>query len=154
MELVRCDDGYELRGPGGVAGRVGPAGSSSARAEAGGAHWELTLHRDPTRVDGSWQVFALDEAGDEAAAYFHGGMRGGRVRAADGAAGTLRRGLGLGADWRVRLADCALTLRPTEREEGLALHYVAGSVEPPALLLLLVCWAVMSEAQMEPPPLS
>ena len=152
MELVPTGDGYELREATGVAGRVGPAGASSARAESGGAHWELRLHRDPTRVDGSWQVVALDGAGEEAASYFHGGMRGGRVRAADGAAGTLRRGLGLGADWRLRLADCALTLRPTARE-GLALDYVAGSVAPANLLLLLVCWVVMSEAQTEPPPL-
>ena len=154
MEFVPCETGYELRSAGAVAGRVGPAGQPCARAEAGGAHWDLQLHRDPARLDGSWQVVALDAAGAQAASYYHGGMRGGRVRAAEDAAGTLRRGLGLGADWRLRLADCALTLRPTAREDGLKLEYVAGSVEPATLLLLLVCWCVMSEARIQPPPLA
>jgi len=152
-KLAPCaDGGHELRRGGQVVGRLGAAGRQ-AHAEAGGERWGLALHRDPDRDDGAWQVLALNAAGEQAASYYHGGIRGGRFRAADGTAGTLRRALGLGADWRVRTTDCALTLRPsaTAAGGGLELEYVTGSVAPADLVLLLVCWCVLTEEQIEPP---
>jgi hypothetical protein len=156
IHFLPAADGFELRRADVVAGRVGRADAPRAQAEAGGVRWELELHRDPERVDGTWQVVALDEAGEEAAAYYHGGIRGGRVRLADGGSPALRRAIGLGADWRLKSPDCALTLRPAAgpAATSLELIYVPGSVEQPDLVLLLVCWCVMAEAQMPPTPLT
>ena len=102
------------------------------------------------------QVVALDEDGEQAAAYYHGGIRGGRVRLADGGSPALRRAIGLGTDWRLKSPDCALTLRPSAGPDGtvLELIYVPGSVAQPDLVLLLICWCVMAEAQMPPAPLT
>ena len=148
--------GFELRRGDALAGRVGAADAPRAQAEAGGVRWELELHRDPERVDGTWQVVALDEQGEQAAAYYHGGIRGGRVRLADGGSPALRRAIGLGTDWRLKSPDCALTLRPTVGPDGTSLEllYVPGSVEQPNLVLLLICWCVMAEEQMPPTPLT
>ena len=156
LHFVPTADGFELRRGDTVAGSVGPPDAPYARAQAGGERWELELQRDPERVDGTWRVVARDEDGAEAAAYYHGGIRGGRVRLADGGSPALRRALGLGTDWRLKSPDCALTLRPGSGPEGtwLDLLYVPGSVEQPDLVLLLVCWCVMAEEQMPPTPLS
>jgi hypothetical protein len=156
LRFLRTSEGFELRRGAAVAGRVGAADAPRAQAQARGVRWELELHRDPARTDGTWQVVALDESGDEAAAYYHGGIRGGRVRLADGGAPALRRAIGLGTDWRLKSPDCALTLRPSAGPDGtwLELIYVPGSVEQPDLVLLLICWCVMAEEQLPPAPLS
>jgi len=157
LHFVPSADGFELRRDDDVAGRVGVAGPPTAQAEAGGVRWSLELHRDPERDDGTWQVIALDDDGEEAAAYYHGGIRGGRVRVADGGGSpALRRAIGLGADWRLKYPDSVLTLRPSSGSDGtsLELMYVPGSAEPPDLVLLLVCWCVMTEEQMPPTPLA
>lgn len=154
LKLVPCATGFELRRGTVVDGRVGPAGVQRAEAQAGEGHWELELHRDRAREDGTWQVTA-DAGGQQAAAYYHGGIRGGRVRLADGGQPALRRAIGLGTDWRLKSPDCALTLRPSAGPDGTSLEliYVPGSVEPPDLVLLLVCWCVMTEEQLPPLPL-
>jgi len=155
LHFVPSADGFELRRGDDIAGRAGAAGPPRAVAEAGGVRWSLELHRDPERADGTWQVVALDDAGDEAAAYYHGGIRGGRVRVADGSSPALRRAIGLGTDWRLKYPDCVLTLRPSAGPQGTSLElvYVPGSAEPADLLLLLVCWCVMTEEQPPPAPL-
>lgn len=152
-KLTPCAGGFELRRGDTVAGRLSSGGDGAdAEAEAGGIRWQLELHRDRERDDGTWQVLALDARGERAASYYHGGIRGGRLQAADGTSGTLRRALGLGADWRVRTARCALTLRPSAGPagSGIELDYVTGSVPPADLVLLLVCWCVINEEQIEP----
>ena len=156
IHFLPSRDGFELRRGDVVAGRVGPADAPHAQAEAGGARWELELHRDPERADGTWQVVALDEEGEQAAAYYHGGIRGGRLRLADGGSPALRRAIGLGTDWRLKSPDCALTLRPSAGADGTSLEliYVPGSVEQPDLVLLLICWCVIAEEQMPPTPLT
>jgi hypothetical protein len=156
IHFLPTADGFELRRGDVVAGRVGAADAPRAQAEAGGVRWELALDRDPERADGTWQVVALDEDGEQAAAYYHGGIRGGRVRLADGGSPALRRAIGRGTDWRLKSPDCALTLRPSAGPDGtvLELIYVPGSVAQPDLVLLLICWCVMAEEQMPPTPLS
>ena len=156
IHFVPTAEGFELRRGDAVAGRVGRADAPRTQAEAGEVRWELELHRDAERADGTWQVVALDEGGEQAAAYYHGGIRGGRVRLADGGSPALRRAIGLGTDWRLKSPDCALTLRPTAGPDGtfLELIYVPGSVEQPDLVLLLICWCVMAEEQMPPTPLT
>jgi hypothetical protein len=156
LHFLPTAEGFELRRGNVVAGQVGRADAPRAQAEAAGVRWDLELHRDPRRADGTWQVVAVGADGEEAGAYYHGGIRGGRVRLADGGSPALRRAIGLGTDWRLKSPDCALTLRPSAGPDGtwLDLIYVAGSVEQPDLVLLLICWCVMAEEQMPPTPLT
>ncbi|MBA3746712.1 MAG: hypothetical protein H0W96_04355, partial [Solirubrobacterales bacterium] len=121
MKLVPIASGFELRRGDGVVGCLGEAAAVHSHAEAGDERWAIELHRDPSRLDGTWQVSMRDASGEQLAAYFHGGIRGGRLRPSDGEPGALRRGLGLGADWRLRFEDCALVLRPSQRPDGLSL---------------------------------
>ena len=140
-------DGFELRCGDDVLGRVVVSGGDDARAEIGEASWELAIEGDRDALAATWQVVARDEAGAEAACYYHGSMRGGRVRIGERTA-SLRRELGLGTEWRLRLRpDAALTLRPTPQPEGIRLDlaFVPGSAEVPPLLLLVVCWSILAE---------
>jgi hypothetical protein len=94
------------------------------------------------------------EGGEEepVAVYFHGSMRGGRVRAPGDRWGSLRRELGVSAEWRLRFPDAALAIRPFSGpgEIGLGLEFVPGSAEVSELFLLLICWSVMSEETIGP----
>ena len=138
---------FELRRADGVVGRIVTEGDLGARAEVGESSWRLTIEGDREALAATWQVVARDAAGEEAACYYHGSMRGGRVRIGDRTA-SLRRELGLATEWRLRLRpDAALTLRPTPRPEGMQLDiaFVPGSAGVPDLLLLVVCWSIVAE---------
>ena len=153
LTFTPAGDGFELRRGEEVLGRVTPAGDEgAARAEIGAQRWELTVEGDRNALAATWQVVARDESGEEGACYFHGSMRGGRVRFGDRMA-SLRRELGLGTEWRLRVKpDAALTLRPVPRPEGMQLDlaFIVGSAEVPALLLALVCWSIVTEEATGP----
>ena len=147
LTFTPSGDGYELRRDAVVLGRLVPQGDDDARVEIGQERWQLAVVGDRHALAATWQVVARDSAGEPAASYFHGSMRGGRVKFGERTA-SLRRELGLGTEWRLRVKpDAALTLRPVPRPEGVQLDiaYVAGSKEVAALLLLLVCWATVVE---------
>ena len=145
--------GFELRRGEEILGRVVAEGEhGDARAEAGPRGWSFTVEGDRHALAATWQVVARDAAGEEQACYFHGSMRGGRVRFGDRMA-SLRRELGLGTEWRLRVRpDAALTLRPVPRPEGIRLDlaFIPGSAEVPELLLLLVCWSIVTEEATGP----
>ena len=145
-------EAFELRRGEEVLARVEPHGDAGARAEVAGTRYELSVEGDRQALAATWQAVARDEAGEEAACYYHGSMRGGRVRFGARVA-SLRRELGLGTEWRLRVKpDAALTLKPVPRPEGMQidLAYVAGSAEVPELLLVLVCWSVVTEETTGP----
>jgi len=145
--------GFELRRADEVLARIVSGGDGGGtRLEIGDATWSLTIEGDRAALAATWQAVARDAAGDEAARYYHGSMRGGRVRIGD-RSGSLRRELGLGTEWRLRFKpDAALTLRPTPRPEGMQLDlaFVPGSADVPALLLALVCWSIVTEEATGP----
>lgn len=145
-------DGYELRRGDEVLGRVGPATEPTARAEAGGADWQLAVEGERDVPGGTWQVVARDAGGEPVARYYHGSMRGGRVRLPGGGTGSLRRDLGVSGEWRFRLPDAAVAIHPTgdAAAPALDLRFVPGSAEVPALVLLLVCWCVMTQETVGP----
>ena len=140
--------GFELRRGEDVAGRIATSGDDAgARIEIGPSSWELAVEGDREALAATWQVVARDAAGEEAACYYHGSMRGGRVKIGERMA-SLRRELGLGSEWRLRMRpDAALTLRPTPQPRGMQLDiaFVPGSADVPDLLLLLVCWSILTE---------
>ena len=153
LTFAASPDGYELRRADELLGRAGPATQATARAEAGGAVWELAVEGDRDVPGGTWQIVAR-EAGEAepVARYFHGSMRGGRLRLPGDRTGSLRRELGVSAEWRFRLPDAAIAIRPfTETgREGLDLRFVPGSAAVPELEIVLVCWCVMSEETVGP----
>ena len=147
LTLSPAGAGYELRRDTEVLGRLVPAGGDAARAQIGEQSWQLSVEGDRQALAATWQVVARDAAGEQSAAYYHGSMRGGRVRFGERTA-SLRRELGLGTEWRLRVKpDAALTLRPVPQEAGIQLDiaFVPGSADVPELLLLLVCWSVITE---------
>lgn len=147
LTLSPSGAGYELRRAAAVVGRLVPEGEDGARAEIGPSSWQLTVEGDRQALAATWQVVARDAAGDEAGRYFHGSMRGGRVRIGERGA-SLRRELGLGTEWRLRVKpDAALTLRPVPQPDGIGIEiaFVPGSADVPELLLLLVCWSILTE---------
>jgi len=148
-----ASDGYELRRDEALIGRIASwTAAAGARAEAGTDVWLLTVDGDREALAATWQVVARDEAGEIAAHYVHGSMRGGPVRTHDGLRGSLRRQLGLSVEWRFRLSDAAVRMRSGTESAGgrLDLEYVAGSADIPVLVLLQTCWAVMNEEGIEP----
>ena len=149
---MQVGDGYELRGEGAVLGRVGPSGSREARAQAAGTVWRLGVEGDRDVAGATWEIVARDDHGETAARYFHGSMRGGRIRGPGDSVGSLRRQLGVVAQWRFRLPDAAFALRPAAVAPDfvLELAFVPGSAEVPSLLLLLVCWCVVNEETIAP----
>ena len=152
LTFVPSSSGFELLRGAEVLARIVQEGASATRAEVGQLSWTLTVEGDREALAATWQVVARDVAGEEAAAYYHGSMRGGRLKIGD-RSGSLRRELGLGTEWRLRFPpDAGLTLRPTQRPEGmqLELEYVAGSAEIPELLLALVCWSIVTEEATGP----
>ena len=153
LTFVPSQAGHELRCGEEVLARVAPQGETgAARAEIGGARYELTVEGDRDALAATWQLTARDEAGEEAATYYHGSMRGGRVKLGDRVA-SLRRELGLAMEWKLRVKpDAAVTLRPVPRADGVQidLAFVPGSAEVPALLLALVCWCVVIEEASGP----
>ena len=151
LTFAPSSSGFELLRGAEVLARIVKE-DSGTRAEVGQLTWALTVEGDREALAATWQVVARDVAGEEAAGYYHGSMRGGRVKIGD-RTGSLRRELGLGTEWRLRFPpDAALTLRPTPRPEGmqLDLEYVAGSAEIPELLLALVCWSIVTEEATGP----
>lgn len=144
--------GYELRREGELVGRVGPATELTARAEAGDAAWELAVEGDRDVPGGTWQIVARGPDGEPVARYYHGSMRGGRIRLPGDRTASLRRELGVSAEWRFRLPDAAVAIRPGGEADApaLDLRFVPGSAEVPALVLLLVCWCVMSQEAVGP----
>ncbi len=152
LSFVSAADGYELRRGDEVVGRTGPTDRDESSATRGDERWTLTVAGDRSAPGATWQVLAADAAGEPAARYYHGGMRGGRVRSGDDDWGTLRRQIGVGSDWRLRMPETALTVRPSAdgARVRLDLEYVAGSAEVADLVLLLVCWVVMSEEAVGP----
>lgn len=152
LTFVPSSDGFELRRADEVLARVVTDSDSGTRAELGGSSWPITIEGDREALAATWQVVVRDDAGEEVATYYHGSMRGGRVRAGDRRA-SLRRELGLGSEWRLRAPpDAALTLRPMRRPDGmqLDLEFVAGSAEVPELMLVLVCWSIVTEEATGP----
>ena len=152
LTFASSGEAFELRRGEEILGRVISGDDGGARAESGTASWRFTVEGDRNALAATWQLVARDEAGEEAACYFHGSMRGGRVRFGDRMA-SLRRELGLGTEWRLRVRpDAALTLRPVPRPEGMQLDlaFVFGSAELPELLLLLVCWSIVTEEATGP----
>ncbi len=153
LTFAPSSSGFELlRGAEVLARIVKDGGSGTTRAEVGQLTWALTVEGARDALAATWQVVARDVAGEEAAGYYHGSMRGGRVKIGE-RTGSLRRELGLGTEWRLRFPpDAALTLRPTPRPEGmqLDLEYVPGSAEIPELLLALVCWSIVTEEATGP----
>jgi len=145
--------GYELRREDDVLARIVSAGvDGAARVEIGDDTWSLTIEGDRAALAATWQAVARDAAGEESARYYHGSMRGGRVRIGD-RSGSLRRELGLAAEWRLRFKpDAALTLRPVPRPEGMQLDlaFIPGSADVPDLLLALVCWTIVTEEAAGP----
>ncbi len=153
LTFAESPDGFELRRGDELLGRVGPATEPTARAEAGGSAWELAIEGERDVLAGTWQVVAREAGGDEpVAVYFHGSMRGGRVRAPGERMGSLRRDLGVSAEWRLRYPDAAVAIRPflDPGKVGVNLEFVPGSAAIPELLLLLICWCVMSEETVGP----
>lgn len=145
-------DGFELRRGADVLGRVIPGAGDDARAEIGPSSWQFTVEGDRHALAATWRLAARDDDGEQAACYYHGSMRGGRVRFGDRTA-SLRRELGLATEWRLRVRpDAALTLRPGRRPDGIQLDlaFVPGSAEVPHLLLLLVCWSIVTEESTGP----
>lgn len=153
LTFAPAGDGFELRRGEEVLARViALDDAGAARAQIGDERWELTVEGDRQALAATWQVVARDPAGEEGACYFHGSMRGGRVRFGDRMA-SLRRELGLGTEWRLRVKpDAALTLRPVPRPAGMQLDlaFIVGSAEVPALLLVLVCWSIVTEETTGP----
>jgi hypothetical protein len=145
--------GFALRRADEVLARIVSDGDErGTRLEIGEASWTLSIEGDRAALAATWQAVARDAAGEESAVYYHGSMRGGRVRIGD-RSGSLRRELGLGTEWRLRFKpDAGLTLRPTPRPEGMQLDlaYVPGSAPVPALLLALVCWSIATEEATGP----
>ena len=154
LTFVTTPDGHELRRDDEVLGRVGPATEPTARAEAGGAAWELAVEGERDVPGGTWQIVAREPGGGAPVArYFHGSIRGGRIRLPDERTASLRRELGVSAEWRFRLPDAAVAIRPGGEadEPALDLRFVPGSADVPALVLLLACWCVMSQEAVGPP---
>lgn len=152
LTFVPTSSGFELRREGDVLARVVTGSDAGTRAEVGESSWPITIEGDREALAATWQVVARDEAGEEAACYYHGSMRGGRVRVGERRA-SLRRELGLGTEWRLRVPpDAALTLRPMRRPDGMQLDlaFVAGSADVPVLMLVLVCWSVVTEEATGP----
>ena len=151
LTFVTAPEGYELRRDDDVLGRVGPATQPTARAEAGDVAWELAVEGERDVPGGTWQIVARDAGGEPVARYYHGSMRGGRVRPGD-RTGSLRRELGVSAEWRFRLPDAAVAIHPGGAADApaLDLRFVPGSAEVPPLVLLLVCWCVMSQEAVGP----
>ncbi|MDP8967306.1 MAG: hypothetical protein M3N04_01765 [Actinomycetota bacterium] len=144
--------GFELRQGDEVLGRVVSLGDARARAETGQASWEFSVEGDRQAPAATWRLVARDAAGEQAACYYHGSMRGGRVLIGDRTA-SLRRELGLATEWRLRVRpDAALRLWPVPLPDGmqLELSFVPGSAHVPELLLLLVCWSIVTEEQTGP----
>ena len=144
--------GYVLHRGDDVLARLAPEGESVARAEIGRSAYTLAIEGDREALAATWQVVARDRTGEEAARYFHGSVRGGRVKFGERTA-SLRRELGLGTEWRLRVRpDAAVKLRPVMRPDGvqLDLEYVPGSADAPALLLALVCWSIVTEEATGP----
>ena len=152
LTFVAGPDGYELRREEEVLGRVGPATELTARSEAGDAVWELAVEGERDVPGGTWQIVAREPGGEPVARYYHGSMRGGRVRLPGDRTGSLRRELGVSAEWRFRLPDAAIAIRPGGEADApaLDLRFVPGSAEVPPLVLLLVCWCVMSQEAVGP----
>ena len=152
LTFVAAPAGYELRRDGELLGRVGPATELTARAEAGDAAWELAVEGDRDVPGGTWQIVAREPGGEPVARYYHGSMRGGRIRLPGDRTASLRRELGVSAEWRFRLPDAAVAIRPGGEADApaLDLRFVPGSAEVPALVLLLVCWCVMSQEAVGP----
>ena len=143
FELCRGDD---------VVARVEPQDERTAGARVGTTSYTFAVEGDREALAATWQLVARDDAGAAAATYYHGSMRGGRVRFGERMA-SLRRELGLATEWRLRVRpDAALTLRPVPQPEGVRidLAYVAGSKEVPDLLLALVCWSIATEETTGP----
>jgi hypothetical protein len=154
LRFEESEAGFELRRGEQVVGVAGPATEPRARVEAGGAAWELAIEGERDALAGTWQVVAREPGVSEpVAVYFHGSMRGGRVRAPGERWGSLRRELGVSAEWRLRFPDAAMAIRPfvESRSAGLDLEFVPGSAEVPDLFLLLICWSVVSEETLGPP---
>ncbi|MDP1846784.1 MAG: hypothetical protein Q8K79_03245 [Solirubrobacteraceae bacterium] len=145
--------GLALRRGDEVLARIVSDGDDVAtRLEIGESTWSLGIEGDREALAATWQAVARDAAGEESAVYYHGSMRGGRVKIGD-RSGSLRRELGLGTEWKLRFKpDAGLTLRPTPRPEGmhLDLTYVPGSADVPELLLALVCWSIVTEEATGP----
>ena len=151
LTFVPSQGGYELRRGDDVLARIARAGDG-ARAEVGATSYELSVEGDREALAATWQLVARDETGAEAACYYHGSMRGGRVKFGERVA-SLRRELGLATEWKLRVRpDAALTLRPVPRPEGVQidLAFVPGSAEVPDLLLALVCWCIVTEEATGP----
>ena len=124
-------------------------GDGETRLEIGEASWSLSIEGDRAALAATWQAVARDAAGEESAVYYHGSMRGGRVKIGD-RSGSLRRELGLGMEWKLRFKpDAGLTLRPADGMQ-LDLAFVPGSAEVPELLLALVCWSIVTEEATGP----
>lgn len=152
LSFVPSQAGYELIRDDEVLARVTRHGDDGARVQLDGASYELAVEGDREALAATWQLVARDDAGEQAACYYHGSMRGGRVKFGDRVA-SLRRELGLATEWKLRVKpDAALTLRPVPRPEGVQidLAFVAGSAEVPDLLLALVCWSVVTEETSGP----
>lgn len=152
LAFVPSPGGFELRRGDEVLARVATEGASGVRAEVGGSSWPITIEGDREALAATWQVVVRGEDGEEAGCYYHGSMRGGRVRVGE-RRGSLRRELGLGSEWRLRAPpDAALTLRPMRRPDGmqLDLEFVAGSADLPELMLVLVCWSIVTEVVTGP----
>ena len=147
--------GFALRRADEVLARIvsdGDGGGGGTRLEIGDATWSLSIEGDRAALAATWQAVARDAAGEESAVYYHGSMRGGRVKLGD-RSGSLRRELGLGTEWKLRFKpDAGLTLRPTPGPEGmhLDLAFVPGSADVPPLLLALVCWSIVTEEAIGP----
>jgi hypothetical protein len=144
--------GFALRRDDDVLARIVDDAGGGTRLEIGSDRWALTIEGDRTALAATWQAVARDAAGEESATYYHGSMRGGRVRIGD-RSGSLRRELGLGTEWRLRFKpDAALTLRPTPTPDGMQLDlaFVPGSADVPELLLALVCWSIVTEEATGP----
>lgn len=152
MTFVPVGDGHELRRGDAVVGRLGQPNDAGTSAEVGSSRWRLVIEGDRDALAATWQAVARDDGGEQSACYYHGSVRGGRIVMGD-LRGSLRRGLGLATEWRLRVhPDAALTLRPSASPAGpvLDLEYVASSAEMPELLLLLICWSVVAEESIGP----
>lgn len=153
LTFAPSSGGFELRRGGDVVGRISSgSGDGGARAEIGESRWQLAVEGDRDALAATWKVVARDAAGEEAVSYYHGSMRGGRVRFGDRTA-SLRRELGLTTEWRLRVRpDAALILRPAHRPDGMQLDlaFVPGSADVPALVLLVVCWSIVTEEATGP----
>jgi hypothetical protein len=145
--------GFALRRGDDVLARiVSERDDGGTRLEVGESTWSLRIEGDREALAATWQAVARDAAGEASAVYYHGSMRGGRVKIGD-RSGSLRRELGLGTEWKLRFKpDAGLTLRPTPRPEGMQLDlaYIPGSAEVPELLLALVCWSIVTEEATGP----